>query len=85
VTTYVATISVRPKSEVRDPQGEAVAGALRSLGMEVADVRTGKVIIVRYSADSAGDAQLTATRMGDELLANPVIEEFSIQVDQAAG
>jgi phosphoribosylformylglycinamidine synthase PurS subunit len=80
VTGYVATIRVRPKSEVRDPQGEAVAGALRSLGMEIADVRTGKVIVVRFDAGSAGDAQMTATRMGNELLANPVIEEFDIEV-----
>jgi phosphoribosylformylglycinamidine synthase subunit PurS len=80
VTGYVATIRVRPKREVRDPQGEAVAGALRSLGMEIADVRTGKVIVVRFSASSSGDANMTATRMGDELLANPVIEEFDIEL-----
>lgn len=78
---YVATIRVRPKAEVRDPQGEAVAGALRSLGMEVADVRTGKLIVVRFSAGSEGDAQATAARMGNELLANPVIEEFAVEVE----
>jgi len=80
MTDFVATIRVRPKAEVRDPQGEAVAGALRSLGMEIADVRTGKIIIVRFSAGSEGEANVTATRMGDELLANPVIEEFAIDV-----
>ena len=80
LSAYVATIRVRPKAEVRDPQGEAIGGALRSLGMEVADVRTGKVIVVRFTADSSGEAQATATRMGDELLANPVIEEFEIEV-----
>jgi phosphoribosylformylglycinamidine synthase subunit PurS len=80
VTGYVATIRVRPKAEVRDPQGEAIGGALRSLGMEIADVRTGKVIVVRFDAGSAHDAQVTATRMGDELLANPVIEEFDIEL-----
>ena len=80
MTTYIATIRVRPKAEIRDPQGEAVAGGLRSLGMEIADVRTGKVIIVRFTASSGDDAQATATRMGDELLANPVIEEFVVDV-----
>lgn len=80
MTDFVATIRVRPKAEVRDPQGEAVAGALRSLGMEIADVRTGKIIVVRFSAGSEGEANVTATRMGDELLANPVIEEFAIEV-----
>ena len=47
---FTATIRVRPKGEVRDPQGEAVAGALRALGFEVADVRTGKEIVVRFDA-----------------------------------
>jgi len=77
---YVATIRVRPKAEVRDPQGEAVAGALRSLGMDVADVRTGKEIVVRFVAPDASAARTVAEKMGDELLANPVIEEFAVEV-----
>ena len=77
---YVATIRIRPKDEIRDPQGEAVAGALRSLGMDVADVRTGKEIVVRFSASGLPDASAIAQKMGDELLANPVIEEFSVEV-----
>jgi phosphoribosylformylglycinamidine synthase subunit PurS len=80
VTGYVATVRVRPKAEVRDPQGEAVAGALRSLGMEIADVRTGKVIVVRFSAEGLPEASAAAKKMGDELLANPVIEEFEVEV-----
>ena len=80
MTAYVATIRVRPKAEVRDPQGEAVAGALRALGVDVADVRTGKEIIVRFSAESLVDASSAEKKMGDELLANPVIEEFVVDV-----
>jgi phosphoribosylformylglycinamidine synthase len=80
VSGYVATIRVRPKAEVRDPQGEAVAGALRSLGMDVADVRTGKEIVVRFSANGMSEANAVANRMGDELLANPVIEEYAVEV-----
>jgi phosphoribosylformylglycinamidine synthase len=80
VSGYIATIRVRPKAEVRDPQGEAVAGALRSLGMDVADVRTGKEIVVRFSASGLPDASAIAQKMGDELLANPVIEEFAVEV-----
>ena len=82
MSAFIATIRVRPKAEVRDPQGEAVAGALRSLGMEIADVRTGKEIIVRFSASGLPEASAKAQRMGDELLANPVIEEFVVQVVQ---
>ena len=77
---FVARVLVRPKAEVRDPQGEAVAGALRSLGMDVADVRTGKEIVVRFAASGLPEASAKAQRMGDELLANPVIEEFAVEV-----
>jgi phosphoribosylformylglycinamidine synthase subunit PurS len=80
VTGFVATIRVRPKAEVRDPQGEAISGALRSLGMDVADVRTGKEIVVRFVAPDESAARRVAAKMGDELLANPVIEEFAVEV-----
>ena len=80
MTDYVATIRVRPKAEVRDPQGEAVAGALRSLGMDVADVRTGKEIVVSFAAADETAAHAAANKMGDELLANPVIEVFAVEV-----
>jgi phosphoribosylformylglycinamidine synthase len=80
VTDFVATIRVRPKAEIRDPQGEAIAGALRSLGMDVADVRTGKEIVVSFVAPDEAAARMAAAKMGDELLANPVIEEFAVEV-----
>jgi len=80
VTDFTATIRVRPKAEVRDPQGEAIAGALRSLGMDVADVRTGKEIVVTFVAPDETAARSVAAKMGDELLANPVIEEFAVEV-----
>jgi phosphoribosylformylglycinamidine synthase len=80
MTAYVATIRVRPKAEVRDPQGEAIGGALRSLGLDVADVRTGKEITVRFAASDESAARVAAAKMGDELLANPVIEDFAVEV-----
>ena len=80
MTDFIATIRVRPNAEVRDPQGEAISGALRSLGMDVADVRTGKEIVVRFSAAGLPEASAKARQMGDELLANPVIEEFAVEV-----
>ena len=81
---YVARLHVRPKQEIRDPQGEAVAGALRSLGVDVASVRTGKELIVTFDAtdeDSANDAVRT---MGRELLANPVIEVYEYELKELA-
>ena len=80
MTEFTATIHVRPKSEVRDPQGEAVAGALRALGFEVADVRTGKEIVVRFNAPDETSAREAARTMGDQLLANPVIEDFAVEL-----
>jgi phosphoribosylformylglycinamidine synthase len=73
---------VRPKGEVRDPQGEAVLAALRSLGHDVTEVRTGKEIVVSFEATDEGAARAAAARMGDQLLANPVIEEFEVDVER---
>jgi phosphoribosylformylglycinamidine synthase PurS subunit len=77
---FVARVLVRPKTEVRDPQGEAVLAALRSLGHDVAEVRTGKEILVTFEAESESAARERAERMGDQLLANPVIESYAVEV-----
>ena len=79
---FVATFHVRPKAEVRDPQGEAVSSALRSLGVDVASVRTGKEIVVAFEAPNAHAADEAMRMMGNELLANPVIEEFSVNLKE---
>jgi len=81
---FVARVLVRPKAEVRDPQGEAVLAALRSLGHDVAEVRTGKEVVVTFEATDEKAARATAERMGDQLLANPVIESYTIEVDRDA-
>jgi phosphoribosylformylglycinamidine synthase PurS subunit len=78
---YVATIHVRPKPEVRDPQGDAIRSALSSLGLGVAAVRTGKEIVVTFDAADEAAARRAADTMGTELLANPVIEDFTINID----
>jgi phosphoribosylformylglycinamidine synthase len=79
---FTATIRVFPKSEVRDPQGEAVRGALRSLGMAVSDVRTGKEIVVTFEAEDEPTALEAVSRMGRELLANPVIEQYEFSLNR---
>ena len=80
--TFTATIRVFPKSEVRDPQGEAVRGALRSLGMAVSDVRTGKEIVVTFEAEDEPTALEAVSRMGRELLANPVIGQYEFSLNK---
>ncbi len=80
MSRYVATIHVRPKSEVRDPQGDAVRGALTSIGLEVTGVRTGKEIVVTFDAADERSARAAADTMGRELLANPVVEDFTVEL-----
>jgi len=80
---YVATLHVRTKPEIRDPQGEAALGALRSLGLDVTSVRTGKEIVVTFEAADEAAANEAVRSMGDELLANPVIED--VEYDLVAG
>ncbi|TMD56286.1 MAG: phosphoribosylformylglycinamidine synthase subunit PurS [Chloroflexi bacterium] len=81
---FVARVLVRPKAEVRDPQGEAVFAALRSLGHDVSEVRTGKEILVTFDAADEESARTAAERMGDQLLANPVIESYAVEVAREA-
>ena len=81
---FLATFHVRPKSEVRDQQGEAVGAALRSLGVQVARVRTGKEIVVTFDANDEAAARDAVARMGNELLANPVIDDFVYDLKELA-
>jgi phosphoribosylformylglycinamidine synthase subunit PurS len=77
---YVATLHVRTKPEIRDPQGEAALGALRSLGLDVTGVRTGKEIVVTFEAADESAANDAVRTMGNELLANPVIEDVKYEL-----
>ena len=81
---FVVRVLVRPRAEVRDPQGEAVFAALRSLGHDVSEVRTGKEILVTFDAADEDSARKAAERMGDQLLANPVIESYAVEVAREA-
>jgi len=80
---FKAIIHVRPKPEIRDPQGEAVAGALRTLGLSIEGVRAGKEIVVHFDAADLTAARAAVDTMGKELLANPVIEDYSADVAAA--
>ena len=73
---YVATLYVRVKPEVRDPQGEAVGAALRSLRVDIVAVRFGKEIVVTFDATDDAAGRDAVRLMGNELLANPVIEDY---------
>jgi phosphoribosylformylglycinamidine synthase len=76
-----ATVLVRPKEGILDPQGEAVRGSLQKLGFAVDSVRVGRVIDVELVADDEAEAHAQVERMCSELLANPLIESFQIRVE----
>ena len=75
-----ATVLVRPKEGILDPQGEAVEGSLRKLGFDVRSARVGRVIDLEFSPSEAEDARAQVARMCSELLANPLIESVEIEV-----
>ncbi len=79
-----ATVLVRLKSEVLDPQGDAVKRALDKLGFEgVRGVRVGKLIEIDLGDAPVGDPAALKARlekMSDEMLANPVFEDFEIRL-----
>jgi phosphoribosylformylglycinamidine synthase PurS subunit len=75
-----ATVLVRPKDGILDPQGEAVQGSLRKLGFDVGSVRVGRVIDVELEAADPTFAREQVERMCSELLANPLIESVHIEL-----
>jgi phosphoribosylformylglycinamidine synthase subunit PurS len=76
-----ATVLVRPKEGILDPQGEAVRESLRKLGFDVRSARIGRVVDLEVGVDGNGDARLQVERMCAELLANPLIESYEIRVE----
>jgi phosphoribosylformylglycinamidine synthase len=77
-----ATVLVRLKTEVLDSQGDAVRRALSKLGFEgIKGVRIGKIIEIELDdAAAKGDLKARLEKMSDEMLANPVIEEYEVKV-----
>jgi phosphoribosylformylglycinamidine synthase subunit PurS len=82
VARYV--VDVMPKREILDPQGKAVLGALPRLGFEgVTDVRQGKRFEVELDGDATDDRLAEVHRMAETLLANPVIEYFTVHTGES--
>ena len=74
-------INISLKAGVLDPQGRAVERALSGLGFtDTSDVRIGKQIMLDIDADDSARAEQRAARMCESLLANTVIEDYSIEV-----
>lgn len=86
MTEYQIEVRVTPRRGILDPQGNAVAGALGSLGFHgVREVHVGRLIVFALDAESDGAARERAEAMCRQLLANPVTEDFSVRVAAASG
>jgi phosphoribosylformylglycinamidine synthase len=78
---FLAEIKIMPLKELLDPQGKAVLGGLANLGIKsVEDVRIGKHIQLRIKAESAEEAKAIAEEASKKLLANQVMEDFTISI-----
>jgi len=78
----VVVVDVMPKPEILDPQGKAVLGALPRLGFEgVSGVRQGKRFELRIDGEITPAVLAEVEKMAESLLANTVIENFTVRVE----
>jgi phosphoribosylformylglycinamidine synthase PurS subunit len=75
-----ATVLVRPKPGILDPQGEAVQSSLRHLGFAVETARVGRLVELELEGEDPERARVELERMCEQLLANPLIESYEITV-----
>ncbi|HEU4901984.1 MAG TPA: phosphoribosylformylglycinamidine synthase subunit PurS [Flavisolibacter sp.] len=81
---YSVQVHVMPLKELLDPQGKAVLGGLKNLGLgSIEDVRVGKHISLQVEAASEEEAKRLAEDASKKLLANPVMEYYEITVNAA--
>jgi phosphoribosylformylglycinamidine synthase len=82
---YLARIDITLKPAVNDPQGNTIRDALHTLGFkEVGSVRAGKYMEIRLETSDKSKAKQQVTEMCKKLLANPVIEDFSFEIEEAS-
>jgi len=84
---WLAEVHVRLRPGIADPEGQTIAGGLRSLGFEsVADVRAGKLLLLTFAAADRAAAEAAVAQMCSRLLANPVMEtaDWELSADEPA-
>ncbi len=80
---YLSKVKVTLRKSILDPQGKAVQHAVQSLGVnEVREVRMGKYIELTLDASGEADARKATEEVCKKLLANPVMEDFHIEVEK---
>jgi phosphoribosylformylglycinamidine synthase len=80
---FQAEIDVMPKKEILDPQGKAVTGSMKNLGLaEIHNVRIGKHISLEIEADNEATASAKVEQACKNLLANLIMESYSFKIQQ---
>jgi len=82
MTAYTATVTVRLKHGVLDPEAETTRRALERLGFELEALRSADRFEIDVDADSADAAADRADEMAERLLANPTIHDYDVAVDE---
>jgi len=78
---YLAKITVRKIENVADPEGKTICSALVRLGYNgIDEVKTGKVFLVRFEAEDYAGAKELIDRISEEILSNPIIENFTFEI-----
>ena len=80
-----ATVLVRPKAGILDPQGQAVGRSLQHLGFKVDDARVGRLIDLEVDEPDPAAARAAVESMCEQLLANLLIESYEIVFPEDAG
>lgn len=84
---WLAEVHVRLRPGIADPEGQTIAGGLRSLGFDgVMEVRAGKLLRLSFEAPDREAAEIAVVEMCRRLLANPVMEtaDWELRADEAA-
>jgi phosphoribosylformylglycinamidine synthase PurS subunit len=77
-----ATVLIRPKPGILDPQGEAVENSLQHLGFSVRGARVGRLVDLEVESSDPSQARVELQRMCEQLLANPLIESYEIALSE---
>ena len=84
MSTYRLEVRITPREGLLDPEGKAVEHALQALDFQgLAGVTMGRLVRLQLEAADAGDARRKADEMCRKLLANPVTEDYAIELEEA--
>ena len=75
-------MTIRRRSQISDPQGTAVGKGLQDLGYDVSNVRIDRNVILEVGGDDEASIRAAVTEMCERLLANPVMEDYQIELLQ---